>query len=305
MDGFFVIDKPAGLTSHDVVSFVRKQLKTKKVGHTGTLDPFATGVLPIAVGRGAKAIQFLDEAEKEYRAVMRLGISTDTQDHTGITLCEKESGHVSAEDILETFSRFTGRISQIPPMYSAVKIDGVPLYRQARKGIEIDRPARAIEIFSLNLESLKLPFISFSVRCSKGTYVRTLANDIGDALGCGAHLTELRRTRSGPFMVTTAITLEVLSEMTAESRLDSFLLSPYDALSNLKDIQLDETGVTRVFNGVVPNESHVLSCAGQEELLQGELFRFSRRTRLLAVAENTGPKGSYLSQNTRLLRVFT
>jgi len=304
MDGFFVIDKPVGLTSHDVVSLVRKQLKTKKVGHTGTLDPFATGVLPIAVGRGANAIQFLDETEKEYWAVMRLGISTDTQDHTGIALCEKDSGHVSAEEIQETFKRFTGTLRQIPPMYSAVKIGGVPLYKQARKGIEIDRPARAVEIFSLNLESYKPPFISFSVRCSKGTYVRTLASDIGDAFGCGAHLSELRRTRSGPFKETAVLTLEVLTQMAAESRLDSFLLSPYDALSNLKDIQLDETGEARVFNGAAPDGNHVLGCAGQE-MLPGERFRLSRRAILLAVAEHSGSKGAYSSQNTRLLRVFT
>lgn len=305
MDGFFVIDKPAGLTSHDIVSFARKQLNTKRVGHTGTLDPFATGVLPIAVGRGAKAIQFLDENEKEYRAVMRLGISTDTQDHTGITLCEKASGHVSAMDIRKIFTRFTGRISQIPPMYSAVKIGGVPLYKQARKGIEIDRPARSLVIFSLDLESLQPPFVSFSVRCSKGTYVRTLASDIGDALGCGAHLTELRRTQSGPFMASAAITLETLAEMAAERCLDSCLLSPYDALSNLKDIQLDETGKTKVFNGVIPDASHVLGFAGQEELLQGERFRLSRGTKLLAVAEHTGAKSAYSTQNARLLRVFT
>ncbi len=304
MDGFFVIDKPEGLTSHDVVSFVRRVLRTKKAGHTGTLDPFATGVLPVAVGRGTKAIPFLDESMKEYRATMRLGVATDTQDCTGNALFEKEFRHVSGQLLLEAFTMFTGKISQIPPMYSAVKIGGVPLYKHARKGIEIIRPARDIEIRSLSLDKLELPFATFTVTCSRGTYVRTLANDIGETLGCGAHLTQLRRTRSGRFNEQQAMNLDEFMENAGKSSLEGFLITPYSALSDLKDLQLDEEGEKRVFNGVIPEECNIIELSGRE-LLKGEKFRLSRGARLIAVAERTECHGPAFSQNTRLLRVFS
>ncbi|MEA5113799.1 MAG: tRNA pseudouridine(55) synthase TruB [Geobacteraceae bacterium] len=304
MDGFFVIDKPVGLTSHDVVSFVRRILRTKKAGHTGTLDPFATGVLPVAVGRGTKAIPFLDDSVKEYRATMRLGVATDTQDCTGNALFDKEYRHVSRELLLEVFIKFTGKIRQIPPMFSAVKIGGVPLYKHARKGNEINRPARDIEILSLSLANLELPFVTFAVSCSRGTYVRTLANDIGETLGCGAHLTQLRRTRSGRFSEEEAMSLDEFVEKADKTSLESVLISPYSALSDLKDLQLDETSEIKVFHGVVPEECNIIELSGQE-LLQSEKFRLSRGTRLLAVAERTGCQMPGSSQNTRLLRVFT
>lgn len=304
MDGFFVIDKPEGLTSHDVVAFVRRALRTNKAGHTGTLDPFATGVLPVAVGRGTKAIPFLDESVKEYRATMRLGIATDTQDCTGKALFDKEFRHVSVQLVLDAFTMFTGKISQLPPMYSAVKIGGVPLYKHARKGTEITRPARDIEIFSLSLDKLELPFAAFTVSCSRGTYVRTLANDIGEKLGCGAHLTQLRRTRSGTFSVEHAMNLDEFKENADNSSLESSLISPSCALSDLKDVQLDEEGEKRVFHGVIPEECNIIELSGRD-LLQGEKFRLSRGARLIAVAERTGCQELPFSQNTRLLRVFS
>src|SRR5512137_2192048 len=185
MNGFFVIDKPAGITSHDVVSRVRRILGTRKVGHTGTLDPFATGVLPVAVNDGTKAIPFLDEGTKSYEAVMQLGVNTDTLDLTGTVLREAEWRGVTRASLDTVLDRFRGPITQIPPMYSAIKRDGQPLYKLARQGQTIERTPREIDIHALDLLSFAPPFVGFRVTCSRGTYVRTLADDIGSRLGCG------------------------------------------------------------------------------------------------------------------------
>ena len=183
MNGFLIIDKPAGITSHDVVAIVRRILKQKKVGHTGTLDPFATGVLPVALGEATKIIPYLDESVKEYRAIMRLGISTDSQDLTGKIVQQKDEGSITEARVLEAFAAVTGSISQVPPMFSAVKQGGVPLYKLARLGEEVERAPRQIIIHTLSMNHFQLPFVTFTVRCSRGTYVRTLANDLGDIIG--------------------------------------------------------------------------------------------------------------------------
>ena len=169
INGFVVIDKPAGITSHDVVSLVRRILGIKKVGHTGTLDPFATGVLPIAVTDGTKAIPFLDEGSKTYEALLRLGVTTDTLDMTGTLLSESDPSHVTPAQFLSTLSQFTGAISQIPPMYSAIKQGGQPLYKLARQGVEVERKARYVEIYSLEQLSFNLPHVAIRVVCSRGT----------------------------------------------------------------------------------------------------------------------------------------
>ncbi|HXC93405.1 MAG TPA: tRNA pseudouridine(55) synthase TruB, partial [Geobacteraceae bacterium] len=187
--GFLAVDKPSGMTSHDVVAILRRTFQQKKIGHTGTLDPFATGVLPIALGEGTKAIPFLDESFKEYQAVLRLGISTDTLDFTGEVIAEREWGQITPEMVFATIPGFTGSILQTPPMFSALKRNGVPLYKLARNGETVEREPRRIEIQSLRIDRIDLPYVAFTVRCSRGTYVRTLADDIGEVLGTGAHLT--------------------------------------------------------------------------------------------------------------------
>lgn len=293
LNGFFVIDKPAGVTSHDIVSKVRRAINQKKVGHTGTLDPFATGVLPVAVGEGTKAIQFLDESEKEYRAVLRLGIATDTQDLTGEVLAEREWAHLSPADLEGIVPRFLGLQKQLPPMFSAIKQGGVPLYKLARKGIEVEREEREVEIHSLTFEWIRLPEACFTVRCSRGTYVRTLACDIGEALGCGAHLLELRRTRSGLFKEADAITIEALAAAADQQA----LLLPLDrALDHLRSLQLTEEGGRKVGNGVVPREGEFVEAPGP--FLDGEQVRLYLGERFLAVACNDRLKG------LRLMRVF-
>ncbi|MFZ4857781.1 MAG: tRNA pseudouridine(55) synthase TruB [Desulfuromonadaceae bacterium] len=253
MNGFVVIDKPAGITSHDVVSRVRRILRIKKVGHTGTLDPFATGVLPIALNDGTKAIPFLDEGCKTYEALLRLGVTTDTLDMTGTLLSESDSTHITPEQFFSALSRFTGAISQIPPMYSAIKQGGQPLYKLARQGVQVERRARDVEIFRLELLSFDLPLVAIRVVCSRGTYVRSLADDIGKELGCGAALQELRRTTSGPFRIEDAMTLAELEEAAGEGREEVLCLSPMAALGHLPEIPLTAAGVDRLRFGMSPS----------------------------------------------------
>lgn len=208
MEGLLIINKQKGWTSHDVVAKLRRMLSIQKIGHTGTLDPDATGVLTVCIGRATKLAQYTNEFDKEYKVVMRLGISTDTQDATGRVIKETEEFKISREQIEEAFRKFTGKISQIPPMYSAVKVKGVPLYRHARKGKEVTREPREINITEIKLLEYSGELVSFEVTCSKGTYIRTLCADIGDFLGVGAHMFSLERTRSGEFSIKDSITIE-------------------------------------------------------------------------------------------------
>ena len=223
-DGIIIMDKPAGWTSMDVCAKLRGILKTKKVGHAGTLDPMATGVLPVFVGSATKAVSFAENGDKEYIAGLRLGMTTDTQDTSGNVLERRETA-VSRESLEAVLPRFTGEIQQIPPMYSAIKINGQKLYELARKGTEIQRSARNITIFELELlEQDESGDWTLRVLCSKGTYVRTLCHDIGQALGCGGCMSALRRTMAAGFTLAESHTLEEVQQA-GES-----LLAPTDSL---------------------------------------------------------------------------
>ena len=272
INGFVVIDKPAGITSHDVVSRVRRILGTRKVGHTGTLDPFATGVLPVAVNDGTKCIPFLDEGHKTYEALLRLGIATDTLDMTGTILSESTPDSITREQFISSLTGFTGAISQIPPMYSAIKQNGQPLYKLARQGVEVERKARDVEIYSLELLSFDPPHASIRVVCSRGTYVRTLADDIGRTLGCGAALQELRRTSSGPFRIENAVTLPELESAAGEGRAKSLCLSPMTVLEHLPDISLTPAGLDGLSFGRSPSWNATLLetplCCSAETLVR-------------------------------------
>jgi tRNA pseudouridine55 synthase len=252
MNGFVVIDKPAGITSHDVVRRVRRILGTRKVGHTGTLDPFATGVLPVAVNDGTKIIPFLDEGRKCYEALLRLGVSTDTLDMTGKILSESDSSHITREQFISCLTEFRGTIKQIPPMYSAIKRDGQPLYKMARQGISVERKAREVEIYSLELLSFDSPHALIRVICSRGTYVRSLADDIGHKLGCGGALQELRRTASGQFNIAKSVTLANLEAAAGEGRAEAIILSPTTVLDHLTDIPLTPEGAEGLIFGRSP-----------------------------------------------------
>lgn len=249
-DGILNVNKPAGWTSHDVVAKVRGLLKGAKVGHAGTLDPAATGVLPILVGRGTRIAEYLLEWDKEYRAVLRLGQTTDTQDATGAVLATRALDGLTEERIRSVIAGFRGWITQVPPMYSAVKVAGVPLYKSARAGRTVERGPRRVEVHDLDVLGIAGADVTLRVRCSKGTYVRTLCSDIGEALGVGGHLLSLERTRVGPLTIVRALTLEQIAEHALTGRLADALLSLDAALESLPAVVVDERTAGRVRHGV-------------------------------------------------------
>lgn len=215
VSGVMVVDKSEGMTSHDVVALVRRHFKIKKVGHAGTLDPSATGVLVLLLGKATKLSGKFSGEEKEYEAVMKLGERTDSGDREGKIISERDIT-CSLDDVTNVMSKFSGEIEQVPPMVSAKKINGKRLYKLARKGIEVERASVTVLIKELEILEVNMPFISFRTLCSKGTYIRQLADDIGEALGCGAHLSELRRTKSGRFSVKDAVSVSRIKDMDKE-----------------------------------------------------------------------------------------
>ena len=211
MDGIVIVDKPEGWTSQDVVSKLRGVFQTRRIGHGGTLDPMATGVLPVFVGRATRGVEFFEHAEKTYEAVLRLGLHTDTEDITGTVLAEKEV-NISESQFLSVLEQFRGQIQQIPPMYSAIKINGQKLCDLARKGREVERQPRTITIHELTCLEFGGNTARLRVHCSKGTYIRTLCKDIGEALGCGGCMAALRRVTAGEYTIENAVPLQTLIE---------------------------------------------------------------------------------------------
>lgn len=221
--GVLLIDKAPEMTSHDVVTIARRTLNMKKIGHCGTLDPMATGLLILVIGKGTKLSDLLMAEHKTYEGTLTLGVKTSSQDKQGDVIEEKEVPAFSEEEIQAGFDKFLGDFEQIPPMVSAIKKDGVPLYKLARKGKEVKRDPRPVEVFHYEITRQELPEVDFTVKCTKGFYVRTYAHDIGESLGCGAHLSALRRTNSGRFDLSRAITVDTLKNGTREEVLDSMI----------------------------------------------------------------------------------
>ncbi|MEP7274575.1 MAG: tRNA pseudouridine(55) synthase TruB [Acidobacteriota bacterium] len=253
MDGILIIDKPVDWTSHDVVSRARRILRTRRIGHTGTLDPFATGVLVLCIGRFTRLAQFLSGEEKQYHAVMRLGFATDTGDLTGTAVePHHDPLHISAADIDLAMNEFRGRIDQVPPMYAAKKVAGVRLYEMARRGEVIARKPVQVDIKKLEIDestaSLPPDHVAFRVVCSAGTYIRTLAEEIGQRLGVGAHLVSLRRTRAGSCVLKSALTLDQLEEEVLAGRLED-AFQPVTTILGFPVITLDEREERVVRNG--------------------------------------------------------
>lgn len=245
MNGIVIIDKPAGWTSQDVVSKLRGVLHTKRIGHGGTLDPMATGVLPVFVGRATRGVEFFENAEKTYEAVLRLGVTTDTEDITGNVL-EEKAVDVSPEKLHQTLQSFRGEISQIPPMYSALKINGQKLCDLARKGKEVERKPRTIQIYQLECLRFSGNQAHLRVRCSKGTYIRTLCKDIGQALGCGGCMERLRRVAAGSYTIEKAVPLNQLVE---SPQPESFLLPVDSMFTRYPAVTLTKKQETRCRNG--------------------------------------------------------
>ncbi len=212
-DGVLLVDKAAGMTSHDVVALVRRRLQIRKVGHCGTLDPIATGLLLLTLGRGTKIQDLLMAEDKEYSGTIVFGVSTSSQDREGEVIQTRDVPDFPSEDIRAAFEKFRGDFYQMPPMVSAIKHGGVPLYKLARQGKTVERQARLVHVYRYSINRVALPEIDFTVLCSKGFYVRTYAHDIGEALGCGAHLSALRRTRSGRFDVANAVSVDQLRDI--------------------------------------------------------------------------------------------
>jgi tRNA pseudouridine55 synthase len=225
LDGLLLVHKPGGMTSHDVVDFVRKRFGLRKVGHCGTLDPMATGLLMLVLGKATKVQDLLMAEDKEYRGTLTLGVETDSQDAEGRVVQTKPVPNITPESLATVFGKFSGDFYQIPPMVSALKKDGVPLYKLARQGKVVEREPRLVTVYRHTILSVQPPTVDFEIRCSKGFYVRTYCHDIGHELGCGGHLSALCRTRSGNFLLTQAINWEDLGRLESAVELGSHILS--------------------------------------------------------------------------------
>jgi len=248
-DGVLIIDKPAGMSSAKVVAAVKKCLGAKKVGHAGTLDPFATGVLVCLINRSTRLAQFFLRGTKQYEAVLRLGIDTDTQDPTGRVVDCRPVPDYGADDLRRVFRQYVGTIEQIPPAYSALKYKGVALYKLARNGHPVQKPPRKVRIERLEINDITLPEVRFTIACSAGTYVRTLCADIGATLGCGGHLSELRRTMSSGFGIDEAIGLGALERCVADPQLTVPLIPPGAALRDMPALRADRAVAAKIKTG--------------------------------------------------------
>ncbi len=232
MDGIINIYKEKGYTSHDVVARLRGILHIKKIGHTGTLDPDAVGVLPCCIGKGTKVVDLITDRDKEYEAVMRLGVTTDTDDATGNVLTESEV-NVDEQELVDATMSFVGVIDQVPPIYSALKINGKKMYELAREGVEFERKARRVNIYAIDIVNIDLPLVTMRIHCSKGTYIRSLCRDIGEKLGCGATMNSLKRTKVGKFAIEDAITLSEVENLVEDGRVEEYLTKIADVFSDI------------------------------------------------------------------------
>lgn len=297
-DGVLTINKEVGWTSHDVVAKIRHTLGGIKVGHAGTLDPAATGVLPVLVGRGTRIAEYLVEWDKEYRAVVRLGETTDTQDATGTILARQVTDGVTPAAIHEAVGRFRGVIGQLPPMYSAVKVGGVPLYKSARAGKTVAREPRMVVIHALDVLGLNGRDVTLHVVCSKGTYIRTLCADLGAALGVGGHLLSLERRRVGPLRLDQALTVNEVASRLALGCLAEDLWSLDQALERLPAVKVGGSAADRVRHGAPVPVSQVLPLEVPvgEELQPGRPVRVHDAAgRLLAIGRYGGTGGTSLA----------
>lgn len=271
-EGFVLVDKPGGWTSHDVVAKCRGVFSMRRVGHAGTLDPMATGLLVLALGRSTRLLRFVQDAAKTYHAVAVFGLATDSLDADGAIL-ERQEMFVDEEELRQVATRFVGTIAQVPPMVSALKIEGRRLYELAREGVEVERAARPVEIHSLDIDEVTpgpYPEVTFRVTCGSGTYVRVLADDMARAMGGRAHLVSLRRTASGPHRVEDAATIGMLEAAAAAGALDGVVVAPSRGLSHLPSITVDEATAVAVGHGAPFAAGPVAAAVGTCRVLGGD-----------------------------------
>jgi len=268
--GVINIHKDKGYTSHDVVAKLRGIVGQKKIGHTGTLDPDATGVLPVCLGKATKLCDMLTDKNKTYETVMLLGKETDTQDISGNVLCENSTDKLEEEGVKKAILSFIGDYMQVPPMYSALKVNGKKLYELAREGVEVERKARPVTILEIQIKEINLPRVRMEVSCSKGTYIRTLCHDIGEKLGCGACMEELIRTRVSRFKLEDSLTLSQVQELKEAGDLDKILVPIDEMFSDYEAITLKEEYMSFVYNGNTFMPKHVKQYI---ELVDGKMVR--------------------------------
>jgi tRNA pseudouridine55 synthase len=300
MHGLLLIDKPRGLSSFDVVRRVRRVFGTRKVGHAGTLDPLATGVMAVALGEGTKLLQFLLAENKSYRATLHFGVTTTTLDAEGQELERRPLPSHLLEKLMHLLPDFRGEIEQIPPMYSALKRDGVPLYKLARAGKTVERQSRLVRIDQLDVVDFALPQLTVEVSCSKGTYVRTLGADIGEALGCGAHLVALRRLSLGAFSLDQCLPLDEITDA-GQVRLSRAFIPLDQMLSNYPAVYLAPAAARRLRHGVAPGVCDLDSAEG---LSEGQTVRLMADEKLLAMAVYTPAAHGSKPGDFELLRVL-
>lgn len=290
IDGIINVYKERGYTSHDVVAKLRGILKQKKIGHTGTLDPEAQGVLPVCLGKATKVCDMLTDQTKEYRAVLLLGVSTDTQDITGSILQER-TVCCTEDQVRVCIAGFTGVQEQIPPMYSALKINGKKLYELARQGVEVERRARRITIEKIQVNEIRLPEVELTVTCSKGTYIRTLCNDIGETLGCGGCMKSLLRTRVGSFCIEESVRLDEIAQCRDAGELEKVIHPTDSVFRHLPKLMLSPDAERLVRNGNPLHPGFFAADAGRQP---GEQYRlYSSSGEFLAVYEWNHDKKSY------------
>ena len=249
MNGIINVYKEKGYTSHDVVAILRKIAGQKKIGHTGTLDPDATGVLPVCLGRATKVCDLLTDHDKTYETVLLLGKTTDTQDISGEILKEHPTDHLNEAEVIKVIENFKGTYDQIPPMYSALKVNGKKLYELAREGKTVERKSRKVTIYQINIKKIQLPRVRMEVTCSKGTYIRTLCHDIGNRLGTGGFMEELTRTKVGRFELKDSLKLEELSDLAQNGRLEDALIPLDQMFSELQSVVPAEKYISKAYNG--------------------------------------------------------
>ena len=295
LSGVLVVDKPAGISSAKAVAIVKKSLLAKKVGHTGTLDPFATGVLVCCINNATKLAKFFLQGKKKYTALVHLGVETDTQDSTGIVISKCNKINFSENQIQSVFKRFEGKIEQLPPVFSALKHKGVPLYKLARKGKPVQKPARSVFISYIDILDINLPFVRFEVLCSSGTYIRTLCSDIGTSLGCGGHLKELRRTESSQFLIQDAVTVSELEELAKFGKLPQHLINMADALKDMNSFIANDELTQKIFRGNIITQQDISPDLAKKQTSDqnGLLKILNRENKLIAVLTFDKGKNSF------------